>query len=61
MLHKFIHNHEDLLQVIGASGGGVGLMLTNIELGLKISIGCVTLGYLLWKWRREYLKIKKEK
>lgn len=59
-LLQFIHNHTDVLQVISAGIGGTIPLFLDIELGLKVLIGTSSLGYILWKWRVEYLKNKKE-
>jgi hypothetical protein len=47
---------NDNLEVIAAGSGGLALMLTDIELGLKCLIGIVTLGYLIYKWIKEIRK-----
>lgn len=56
IIANFIHEHKDLLQISGVGATGFGAMLTNIELVLKILIASATLGYILWKWRRDYKK-----
>lgn len=57
----FLHRHPDILQVVLASGFGTYAMFQDIELGLKIIIGCITTGYLIWKWVTEYKKEKEAK
>lgn len=58
MIKTFIHKHTDLIEILIAGGGGFSLMLTNIELILKVLIGFTTLGYILYKWRCNYIDRK---
>ena len=55
-----ITKHKDILEILLAGGGGFTLMLTNIELVLKILIGTATLGFILYKWRCSYLDRNKK-
>lgn len=57
---EFIHNHIDILQVLGAGAGGVGVLFLDIEFILKLLLTSLSGGYIIWKWRVEYLKNKKE-
>ena len=50
MIKHFINNHHDIIQVIVAGGSGVGAMFLNIEIGLRVAIGVITLAYILRKW-----------
>lgn len=60
MMKHFIQNHRDVLEILLAGGGGIGLMLTELELTLKILIGFATLGFILYKWRCAYLDRNKK-
>jgi len=42
------------------SAGAIGFSFSNVELGLRITVLIVALGYSIWKWRHEYLKSKKK-
>ena len=50
MMNHFLNRHKDVLEIMLASGSGMGLMLTNLEAILKVLIGCATLGYICYKW-----------
>ena len=50
MIKTFLHKHTDVCEILLAGASGMGLMLTNIELILKILIGFVTLGYISYKF-----------
>lgn len=54
IITQFLHDNKDILQISGVGTAGFGAMLTNIELILKILIGCTTLGYIIWKWAKDY-------
>lgn len=59
-MKNFIQNHEDVLQILGVSSGGTVALFSNIELGLKIIIAGLTIGFIVWKWRMAYLDRKKK-
>lgn len=44
---------EDVIKVLAAGGGGFSVMMTNIELLLKVLIGVATLMYLGVKIHKE--------
>lgn len=50
MIKTFITKHTDLIEVIFASATGMSILLTEIELILKVMIGFVTLGFITFKW-----------
>lgn len=55
---QFIHHHIDLIQILVAGGSGLGLMMTSIEQGVRIFIGFLTAGYIIYKWRCHYIDRK---
>lgn len=59
-LGQFINNHVDVLQIISAGAGGIGVLFMNIEFILKLLLATASLGYILWKWRVEYKKNKEQ-
>lgn len=59
MIQKYFGEHIDLIEVISVGTGGLVTMFMDIELILKVCIGCASLGYILWKWRNDYNKSKK--
>ena len=60
---QFLHSHKETIEIFIAAGAGMGAMFTNIELGLRIIIGFLTIGYISWKWICAYAdrKHKREK
>ena len=50
MIKTFINKHTDLCEILLAGGSGFGLMLTDIELVLKVLIGVATLSYICFKF-----------
>lgn len=50
--------YKDSIEILLAGGGGFSLMLTDIELILKILIGFTTFGYILYRWRCTYIDRK---
>lgn len=60
-MKNFIHEHTDFLQISGIGGSGFGALFLNIELGLKIIIAGLTIGFIIWKWRVAYLDRKNKK
>ena len=60
MIQKIIHDHPDVLSVIGAHLLAMGITLTDVELRLKITSLCVAIGYGLWRWIHEYRKSKRK-
>lgn len=63
MIHKFLHDHPDVLSVICAHVAAIGLTFTNVEWTLKITSLLLAIGYTAWKWIHEYngTKTKKKK
>lgn len=53
-----MNKHPDILDILIAATGGMWALFLDIELILKVCIGIVTLSYIIWKWRVEYLKNK---
>lgn len=60
-MHKFLHEHPDVLSVVLAHIAAIGISLTNIELALKILSLLLAIGYTGWKWLHEWKKSKKHK
>lgn len=56
--HEYIEKGFDfvVLTVIGF----FGFLASNVSTTLGIIYGTLSISYLLWKWRKEYLKAKKE-
>ena len=61
ILLQFIHDHKDSIQASLVGTGGLGALFTNIDIGLKILVTAVTLGFIIWKWRCAYLDRKNKK
>lgn len=59
MIHKFLHDHPDVLSVILAHVGAIGLTFMNVEWTLKIISLLLAIGYTCWKWVVEWKKNKK--
>lgn len=45
----------DLLKVIIANAGGLAITFTNVSEALKIIALVLTIGYTIWKWRKDFL------
>ncbi len=60
---SFIHQHIDFVKAGLVALGFYGISLARIDLGLKIAVGVLTVGYMgvklgytIWKWRKEAKK-----
>ena len=60
MTHKFL-SEEETVKVLIAAGGGFAAMFTNLDLMLKIVIGCLTIIYLGFKISKEIHERKQRK
>ena len=56
---KIVNHTYDIIEVVLAGGGGITVMLTDIELTLKILIGIVTLAFVSYKFIRAIKEGKK--
>lgn len=55
LIEKINGWHPVLLSIIA-----LGIGMTDIAEWLKVITYIVTIGYMIWKWRHEYLKSKKK-
>ena len=53
---NFFIQHSDIIKVAAVGTGYVTVTLTNIDLMVKILAGLLTCGYMIYKWRKEYLR-----
>ena len=51
----------DLVKVLLINIAGIGFSFTGIEIFLKVLALVLTIGYTIWKWRKDYLKDKAKK
>jgi len=51
----------DLIKVLLINIAGLGITFTGIEIFLKVLTLVLTIGYTIWKWRKDYLKDKAKK
>lgn len=51
----------DLVKVLLINIAGIGFSFTGVESALKIIALVATIGYTIWKWRKDYLKDKAKK
>jgi hypothetical protein len=58
-MHKFFHEHPDVISVLLAHTGAIALTFTNVEWVLKILSLLLAIGYTGWKWVYEWKKSKK--
>lgn len=58
-LIKLWSEHKDEIQVALAGGGGITGMLTLTDMVMKVTIGLLTIGFLLRKWYHYERGIKK--
>ena len=51
----------DLIKVLLINIAGIGFSFTGVEYALKVLALVLTIGYTIWKWRKDYLKDKAKK
>ena len=58
MPHKFLDEHQDVVQVILAHAAAIGVTFLDVEFFLKIMSLSLAISYTAWKWIVEYNKYK---
>lgn len=56
-----MHNDYTFLEITGTAITSLTILGFDVEFGFKLAIGVITICYMLWKWRVEFLKEKKLK
>lgn len=57
-----INDHETFWEGVKLASMAIATaVVANINQIISITFGILSIAYLLWKWRQDYLKIKKEK
>ncbi len=56
----FAQENSTLLEISGAGLGAITALEIAVSWGMKIVIGVIAGSYMIWKWRKEAKKYKKE-
>jgi hypothetical protein len=60
MLKILLYN-SSIGKMILANGITIGVLFTDIEMLMKVSVFIITMGYALWKWRADYRDDKQKR
>lgn len=58
-MHNLIHNvllKREIIEIVGLNGFILGINLANLQTDLSILLTLLSIGYLLWRWRKESKK-----
>lgn len=58
---SWIQLKKDLLEIWLLNGTVATLILTNLPTAIVSISGLITIGYTIWKWRKEYRESNKNK